>query len=762
MRRIGWLYLFVCFVFLGWSDAEALNLTSVKIQGNKRIEKAAILDKLHLKSGQSYSRKKVTEDVKRLFDTGFFYNIKVDLMGSTLTYLVEEKPVISSVEYEGNTELDDDDLQGVSLLKANELLDVKKVNRAISDIKKKYEEKGYFLAKVDYKTKPSKNGSQKLILEIKEGDKVKIRKVDIVGNTAISDSKLKSIMVTKETGIFGTGGTFQKEALLRDREVLAFVYQNEGYAQVQVSDADVALTPDKRGLKISYYITEGKKFKMDQIGFSGDVDFSEEELKKLISIDENEHFSREVLISDLSKLKAKYGDEGYAYANVVPKTNMDVDAEKLSVDFKISKGDKVRIGEINVKGNSNTRDKVVRRELKILEGELYHETNKRKSQANVQRLGFFDGVDFQEKVSSDGADIMDLDIVVKERSTGQLNIGAGYGGYNGFSLQGSVQQANFLGKGINFGLNINYSERREQLFNLNITDPYFRDTDWSLGFDAFRSLRSVLDFRDTRTGAALSFGRKFSDYFFTSLRYKFEKTEVELDDDALRDVFTPEKAEEASGYSSGVTLSAVYDRRNDRRFPTKGYYGRLALEQTGLGGDITFSRLTANARYYKPLVGSLVLRNNLNYGWVNASGEVPINELFRLGGPNTVRGYDFFSIAQRRFSSDALNAAISTGNAADRNALANIPYGGVQQLYYNLELEWGLVKEAGIKGVVFFDIGTANDSIELGELKSSWGLGFRWNSPMGPLRFEWAFAIDPDKRLKEKESDFQFSIMQSF
>jgi outer membrane protein insertion porin family len=744
-------------------QAFALKITQINVKGENRIEKASILDKISFKNGSTFYQQKVTADVKRLFKTGFFYDIKVDLTGSTLTYTVVEKPVIEEIEYSGNRAFDDDELSEITSLKPNELLDIKKVNLAISAIKKKYEEKGFFLAKVSYKSKSQKEGAI-LTFNIKEGDKVKIKRVNLVGNKSLTDSKIKALMATRAKGLFGMSGSFQSETLKRDREVIGFIYRNEGYAEVRVSAANVALTRDKRGMTVTYYIEEGKKYKIGDISFTGDIDFTEEELLKEVKIDENEHFSQAVLLSDISKLQAKYGDDGYAYTNVVPRPDIKPDSDVVNIAYDIKKGYKVTLGEINVKGNTNTRDKVVRREMRLYEGELFSETGKRKSLANVRRLGFFENVEFQNSVSPEGADIMDIDVAVKERSTGQLNIGAGYGGFQGFTLQGSVQQANFLGKGINFGLNINYSERRQQLFNLNLTNPYFRDTDWTAGIDAYKRLQRVLDFADEKTGGGITFGRRFNDYFTTSLKYTFQKVKIDYTDAAFTDVFTPEREEEAEGYSSGFTASFSYDRRNDRQFPTNGYFARLSLEQTGVGGDLNYTKGAFNLRYYKPIYGSLVWRNNLNYGWVGSGGdEVPINELYRLGGPNTIRGYNFFSIAQRRFSESARSAAAASGlTNAQANARANIPFGGTQQLYYNLEFEWSLIKEAKIRGVVFFDVGMANDDFKLNELKSSYGLGVRWNSPLGPLRFEWGFAIDPDELIGEPKQDFQFSIMQSF
>lgn len=771
MRPANNLTVFLCLaILLVGNFAHAKTIMSLVVKGNKRIEQAAILNKIQSKPGKEFSSKRITRDVKALFETGFFYDIVVEDINGALIYTVTEKPAIKEIEFIGNRAFNDDDLNEVLKFSVNELLDVKKINQAVIDIQKKYEEKGYYLAKVSYEKKSKGIGFEKLTFKIKENDKVKIRRVLIVGNENLSEQKIKSVMATKEVGLFGMGGSFKQEALDRDQEIIRFLYMDSGYAQVRVSKPVVSLTPDKKGINIIFNVNEGLRYKLGEVEFIGDLLFDKDQLLDEISIDEEEYFSQSKLLRDISKLQAKYGDEGYAYANVVPAPRVPNGSDKMDIIFKMSKGEKVFLGEINMKGNTKTRDKVVRRELRIYEGELYNETNKRTSIANVRRLGFFDNVDFQAKPSEEDPSVMDMDIKVEERSTGQLNLGAGYGGFTGFSIQGSVQQTNFLGKGINLGVNVNWSDRRQQLFNLNVTDPFFRDTDWSLGLDGYQSLQQFIDFTEEKTGGGLRAGRRLNDYLSVSLRYKLEKVDITLDPDAFQDVYRRDTTgdgnvdrdlvDEAEGLSSSLTASLVYDKRNDRQFPTKGHFTRLSLEQAGIGGDLKYTKGLLNFRYYKPLFGSVVWRNNINYGFVAGVGgeDAPFNELFRLGGPNTIRGYDFFSIAERFDSNDAFNAGFPSESAS---AKGKVPFGGKQQLYYNLEFQWALIKEAGINGVAFFDVGSASDDI-FDQIESSYGFGVRWISPLGPLRFEWGFPINPDRALGEKEWDFDFSIISSF
>lgn len=307
-------------------------------------------------------------------------------------------------------------------------------------------------------------------------------------------------MGTIEGGFFSFmsgSGSYKQDAFDRDMMILRMLYFNDGYVQVKIDRPQVYVTPDKKNIYITIRIDEGEQFDVGDVDFSGDLLFSRQELADSIQINKQKVFSYDTLQKDLGELQAKYGDLGYAFANVIPRTRINEKDRKVDITFEFDKGNKVYFGQINVLGNSKTRDKVLRRELKIKEGELYNETRRRKSLENIQRLGFFDEVNFKTSTPPEKPDQLNIDIVVKERNTGSIQLGAGYGSATGFTLQGQVNQANFLGRGQKMGAGLSLS-RDVNIYNFNFTEPYFNDTDWSLGGDLYQSQTNRYDYQEQK------------------------------------------------------------------------------------------------------------------------------------------------------------------------------------------------------------------------------------------------------------------------
>ncbi len=752
------------------STTSSATIQKIIIKGNKKIEEAAIQAKLLSKVGQAFDAKLLRQEIGELFQTGFFYDVEIERVdsaeGLTLIYSVVEKPSISEIEYVGNDEISDDDLKEASGIRAYEILDYAKIQAAIEKLEKMYEEKGYFLARISHRVEQTTDKDHvKLILDIQENDKVVVKRVTFLGNSKLDSGRLKAGMVTKEGGFFSFisgSGAYKQEAFDRDIQLLNYLYFNEGYVQVKVDRPQVYVTPDKKGIFITIRIEEGDQFKVGAVDFTGDLLFSEEDLRESVKIDESELFVYETLQSDLRTLQAKYGDLGYAFANIIPRTRIREQDKEVDIAFEIDKGEKVYIGKINVIGNVKTRDKVVRRELKVREGELYHETRRRESMDNVRRLGFFEEVNFNTKTPRGVTNIMDIDIVVKERNTGTIQVGAGYSSFAGAVFNGQVNQQNFLGKGQRLGVSIDLS-KRQSLFRASFTEPYFMDTEWSLGVDAYRSQRTLTEYAETKTGGALRVGHPLAPYLHGFVRYKLDDTELSLEENGDEELF-PVKT--ASGLTSSMTFTLEYDKRDDRFSPTKGIFGSVSLEYAGLGGELDYTKGYSTFRFYKTVVGELVWRNNLNYGFISSNDpnkDLPFNELFLLGGANSLRGFEWFSVGRRKRSQKTYDAAIGQGfSQKDAENLAMRPFGGTQQFYYNLEFEFPLIKEAGIKGVVFYDIGNADNELTLSDMRSDVGFGFRWFSPIGPLRFEWGFPLDRKEAYDEGPSNFEFAIGAPF
>jgi len=751
-------------------------VSEILVSGQRKIEKDAVLARLKTKAGQGYSADDVREDIQNLFKSGFFFNVEVlrttTAKGIVLEYKVLEKPSMAEIVYEGVSELKSEDVSEAAGIKAYEILNSSKLKEAQEKVQKLYEDKGFFLAKVDVQIDDLvKDETVKVTFKIKENDKVKVKKITFLGNKKLSDNTLKSKLLTQEEGYF-TGlsgsGAYKQEIFERDTQIVRFIYYNQGYIQAKVDRPQVTVTPDKKGIYITIRVEEGEQFEVGDLDFANDILFPRQELFDVIKLDDNKIFAYDLLQKDLSELQAKYGDLGYAYTNVIPRWNIREKDKKVDLVFEFDKGNKVYFNQINVVGNSKTRDKVLRRELKIKEGELYHETRRRLSLENVQRLGFFEEVNFKTSSVPDHPELMNIDIVVKERSTGQIQFGAGYGTTQGFTLQGSVQQTNFLGKGQNLGVSLNHSNNYT-LYDVSFTEPYYNDTLWSVGFRVFQSSNTGrLDFNERKTGGSVFFGHPIGEYTRANLSYTYsasrlfdvkDKDDVSLTDPDLFPLHT------ADGDAGLVGASIDYDTRNDRLRPSKGIYARAGYSLTGpFGGNLRYYKANADFRFFKNIFWDVIFRNSLSYARIESTDPSripPFNELYLLGGPYTLRGYRYARVGKQLQSITIRNKLIGQGMSVEE-ATENSKryYGGTQQLMYQGELLFPLINEASMYGVGFYDVGLAEDILTSDKLYSDVGFGIRWFSPIGPLRFEWGFPMNRD--LNHESVVFEFSIGTPF
>jgi len=750
-------------------------IEKIIIKGNRKIEADAIRNKLVSKADGHFNEETVRLDIQELFNLGYFYDVQVDRSEGpgkvTLTYTVVEKPSISEIEYKGHDELEESELKDAASIKPYEILNMAKIREAQEKIEKLYEDKGFFLARVTSKIEKGKDpDTVKLVFDITENDKVKVKRISFIGNKKMPSGKLKSGMVTQEGGFFSFvsgSGAYKQDAFDHDVQMLNYLYFNEGYVQVKVDRPQVYVTPDKKAIYITIRVEEGDQFKVGTVDFTGDLLFSRAELFESTHIQEQDIFKYQILQDDLKALQAKYGDLGYAYANPIPRTRIREADKEVDITFEIDKGYKVYFGKFNMVGDSKTRDKVIRREMKIVEGELYNETRKRESLENIKRLGYFEEVVFNNKTPKGRNDVMDIDVVVKERNTGTIQVGAGYSNYQGFVFNGQVNQTNFLGKGQTLGVSIDLS-KAQSLYKASFTEPYFQDTLWSVGGDVYRSLRSLPQYNETKTGGDVRIGHPLAPFLNGFIRYKLDSTKIDVPSKSEGGDPDLYPADTANGITSSAQFTLEYDKRDDRFSPTKGLFASVSLEYAGLGGNLSYTKGFATTRYYKKLFWDVVWRNNLTYGFISSNRpgkEPPFNELFLLGGANSLRGYEWFSIGKRKHSDaieERMRAQLPQPPEDEIQNASMQPFGGRQQLFYQLEFQFPLITEAGIKGVVFYDIGAADDELTPGLFRQDVGFGFRWFSPIGPLRFEWGFPLKRDTRYGESPVNFEFAIGAPF
>ncbi|NBX68746.1 MAG: outer membrane protein assembly factor BamA [Proteobacteria bacterium] len=750
-------------------------VSKVEVVGNRKIEAAAIKQKLHTQVGATLNKQLVREDIRALFALGFFEDISVvqqdTEQGLKIVFKVKEKPTILKIDYEGLDAIEKDDLKDLVLVKEYELLNRQKLNESVEKIVQKYEEKGFYLADVRYEVTPMPNSTDvQVTFKAKENDKITVRKINIIGNKVIPTDELKAIMQTKEGGVFSwmTGsGSYREVVFERDIAALGFYYGTQGYVRARFGKPEVTVSPDKKWIYITFFVEEGLQYTVGNVDFSGELLFNRAELNENMELISGDTFNTEILRRDTLRLTEKYGDLGYAFANVVPQPIIHDDTRQVDITFDVDRGQRVYIGKIEVTSNTKTKDKVVRRELTIHEGELFNGTKKRESKENVTRLGYFDSVEFHQTTSKEDPNVVDIDIKVKERSTGQLVIGAGYStGGVGFIANAQLSQNNFLGNGqvASFSAQIQTGTKLYE-YSLSFQEPYYGATLWSAGGDLYQVRRNVAvleavnSFEEIKTGSAVKLGHPVYNFMNMFLTYKFEHAYVRPSSIIDKTLYPKE---DVNGYTSSVAGNLVYDKRDDRFDPRDGFFGSITSEYAGLGGDRYFLKSTATAKYFHPIIWDFVFRFHLTGSNIARTGSrrVPNNELYLMGGLFSLRGYDPFSIGGDPVTLS--NNPDDLSEEAKKAGLAGkkILIGGLNQVLMNAEIEFPLLKEARIRGVIFADVGNAfNDFSKITgpKLYANLGWGFRWFTPIGPLRFEFGYPM-----VNSGASKFFFTIGPPF
>ncbi len=764
------------------SGALAIPISEIKFEGLKRIESDAVSEKMALKKGDEVSAERVAQDIRNIFALGYFEGVELLQNGSTLLVRVKERPVVTIITYEGAEEFETKDLEEATLLKPFNVIAIDKINKAQDAILKKYEEKGYYLARVDYQLKPLKEGNDsevKLVFNIQENPKVWIRKIFFQGNSVFPSDALKRIMITAEGHAMSWasgGGTFREAAFERDLAALAYYYGNEGYIEATFGKPRVTLSQDRRYIDIIIDVVEGKKYSLDSVSFVGDDLFSADELRKAFLMSDGEVFSTGKLQESILSLTDKFGDEGYAFANVIPKTKIIPDSSKVGLQVTIERGEKVYWGKIQVTGNKTTHDKVLRRELQFSEGELYNATKRRKSLERIRRLGFFgQDVNFVTSAPQGSNDSMDLEIRVTEKPAGTLMVQAGYGSNMGFSFGANVSHANLFGLGQQLAFNLNFSSKSSKTFNFQFTDPKVFDSEWLAGFDLYVSESNIggipMTYRQRLEGGSLRVGREIYEDITLYGSYKAEKyhltkviTDGDVDNLNSSGILT-DNVKDREAFISSLTATLAYDKRNNRLDPSGGIYLMASSEFAGLGGRV-FQKFLLNARWYKRLIGSLVYRSNYEFGWLSnfMNGDtVPDNERYVLGGIMSLRGFPMATVGPSR-------RVINTRDRRSNDTLIypnefDYPIGGTKKVIMNQELEFPLIPEADIRIVLFFDAGNSWDG-NFGDLRptflADYGWGIRWYSPMGPLRFEFGYPLVTTPSKPNKGVEFNFIIAPTF
>lgn len=722
-------------------------VAEVVITGNKRIEAEAIKRVIKTKSGDLYLAKTIRQDVKAIFSMGYFGNVRVEAEdspdGKVVTFLVEERETVRHIRFSGNRRFDDEKLRELISTRPGSILSFNTLRNDIEEISNLYKKEGYHHVKVTDQTKPVSENEADVEFVLEEGEKVFIKAISFEGNKAYDDDTLKDLMKTQEKGFFSwltSSGDLDRQTLEQDISNIAAYYHNHGYIQARVGDPDVRY--DKNVIYISVKIDEGAQFRVGKVALEGDLIRPEGELLKRLKIARGAIFNREVIRGDILTLGDIYSDEGYAYADISPRIDQHVKENEADVTYVIRKGHLVYFEKIIIAGNTKTRDKVIRRELKIYEQELFSGKRLKMGTRNLYRLDYFEDIKINTSQGS-APDKMIVKVDVTEKPTGAFSFGGGYSSVDHVFVMASISQRNLFGRGQTLGLRAQLGSRTTD-FTFSFTEPWLFDIPLSAGIDLYNTSRDYDTYDKKSLGGTLRASYPIFDYTRLYFSYNYDRAKIEnLTADASHAI------RDFQGTNVGHTVSSTIRRdTRDRLFnPTQGSDNSFTIKHAGtpFGGDIGFTKYIGESGWYLPLFWNTVgmLHGRIGFIHGDQTGRVPTWERLYMGGMNSIRGYGWRDISPRDPDTD------------DR-------IGGNKMIQFNVEFLFPLMKNAGVRGVLFFDTGDVYDNgekLKLDNLRQSVGYGIRWYSPIGPIRLEYGYILDSEHR---GEGGWEFSMGAAF
>ncbi|MBF0109241.1 MAG: outer membrane protein assembly factor BamA [Magnetococcales bacterium] len=704
-------------------------IRGVVVEGAGRVETETVKSHLELGEGDRFDAAKVRKSIQALFDTGFFKDVAIDRRGDDLVVRVSENPMVNEVSFEGNEVFSKEELEKLVQVKPSSIYNRARTERDLAALRQGYRIKGLFLAKIDLLINPADGNQVNLVYRIDEGEKSKVAKINIVGNSQLSDKVLLKSLMIKESGWFSwftEDDTYDREKLLFDQSQLRKTYLDEGFIRVQVDSSVAELTPDRGAFVVTHTVHEGKRYTFGPVEISGDFDeLPNSALLEELKFQPGEWYSKSKLMASVENLTDRIGDFGYAFLNIQPDTKIDDESLVVSVHFKVQKGQRVYLNRIEVSGNDRTRDEVIRREIRMTEGDLFSASKLRRSKVRLKQLNFFENIEILTPPAQ-GREKVDIHVKVEEKPTGTFSIGGGYSSTENFLGTASITQNNFLGRGQRLVLSFMLSGITQD-YSLGFTEPYFLGKNLSAGFDIFNKKtdqRSVSSYKQDSYGGSVRLGFPISENLRSNLSYGFTHTDIEEVAAGASAAILAMVAK--SPYDQSMVSHAfVWDDVDDPVFPTEGRKHRLITDYSGLGGDVTFARLTSDNEYYHPFTfdDAWVGHVRGRFGIMDGMGEeVPIFERYQLGGVSSVRGFKRGGLGPRTVEGDA--------------------YGGLHFEQLNTELLFPILdlKEKGVRGLLFVDTAYVGDwdlpaNVQYsGGIRVSTGVGINWNSPFGPLK----------------------------
>ncbi len=733
----------------------------VRVEGNQRIEAATVRQYMRLEPGRAPTDEELDRALKALFDSGLFADVVVERDGPGIAVRVVENPIINRIAFEGNRRISDEDLQGEVELRPRVVFTRPRVQRDVQRIADVYRRSGRFTARVEPKVILLPQNRLDLVFEINEGGLTEIRSIAFIGNRAFDDDDLRGIIQTKESAWYrflAAGDTYDPDRLTFDRELLRRHYLSEGYADFRVITAVGELTPEKDAFFVTFALSEGERYRFGEVGVETSLEGVDvEALEDALTTRSGDWYDAEEIDESIGELTDALGDLGYAHVEVEPRVQRDRRNRSIGIRFVVSESPRVVVERIEITGNVRTEDGVIRREMLLVEGDLFSTSRLRRSRQRIVDLGFFDKVDMTNERGS-APDRAVVKIAVRERATGDLSIGVGYTTDGGVVTDLGVRERNLLGRGQELGLSLEIGADRDQA-TLSFTEPYFLGRDLSAGFDLYRSSQDLQDessYDLDSTGVALRVGYRLAEHLSQRWTYRLEESDV---DDVGDTASLAVRGEEGKTTVSSIGHTLLHDLRNSRIDPTEGHSARVRNVGAGIGGDRRYLRNEIRVDYYRPLAENWILGAVLEGGHIHSFGDpTRLSERYFLGGAS-LRGFEPRGVGPRD-GEDALGG--------------DWFYRGTVQLIFPV----GLPNELGVSGRLYTDFGTVggigsiteflresrsteeSELLHESSLRVSTGFGLSLSTPLGPMTLSWSRPVAKEEF--DKTETFRFGIGTRF
>ena len=729
----------------------------IRVEGAQRTEAGTVFSYLPIKVGESVDDARASQAVKALYATGFFRDVRLERQGDVLVVAVQERPTISSITFVGNKEFDTDTvrkaLRDIGLSEAR-IFDRSSLDRAEQELKRQYITRGLYSAKVQTTVTPQERNRVAVNFTIEEGPATRIQRINVIGTKAFTEAELLSAISLTTPGWltwYTKNDQYSKQKLQADLEVLRSFYQDRGYLEFNVESTQVSISPDKENITITVNVNEGPLYKVSDVRVAGELFIDEAEIRRLIRVKPGDTFSRARLQGSAKDISDRLGAEGYAFANVNAVPELDREKNTASFTFFIDPGRRVYVRKVNISGNVKTRDEVIRREVRQLEGAWYDGPRIERSKIRVRRLGYFEpDINIETPPVPGSPDQIDLEITVIEKSTGNLLAGVGYSSADGIVFSASVSQQNVFGSGNALAVSVNTS-KINRTYAFTLTEPYWTVDGVSRTIEFYQRKTdptglAISQYASDTLGGALGFGVPVTETDTINFGFRVDRTDLTLFADSPQVYFDFVNQFGNPNYSFVGSAGWARDSRDDILYPTRGQL-QSAFVEIGLPpGDLKYYKLQYVHQWFWPVYGNLILmlRGDVGYGDGYGGLPLPFFRAFYAGGTGSVRGFESNSLGPR----DAFDNVL----------------GGKRKIIGNTEVFYPILKgDKSVRGSVFVDAGQiyANgDQKDAESFRFSAGVGLSWNSPIGPLKF--SYAVPLNDKPGDRVQNFQFQVGSVF